>query len=429
MNKNNISVIKTLLAIFAVGITLVFIPNSLHGADGTVTTVTTDGKYTVLAPLPCIESPDRTENGVVVPGIKCNGANGAVQDKVDFKEYVQYTINLLIGLSAVVAVVMIIWGGIEYIYSASFSSKKMGIEKVRHAIYGLLLVLTSYIILRTVDPRLVQIPNTLVPQIEIKEYLRQDATGVLMNQIIKDVANANIRGVEIGKEIIDDRKVVADKKIELAEINKRISEVDLKKPGAEKQYQDLQLSKKKVEGELIQAQEGLVVSTAKQDFNGQLMNTYEDLTTEVNGNYETTFAEKIKALDINRKNVVNLRDSKREALAKIGSVDMTEINNEAYYSMYTIDINKINVSIASAREVSQGATHQTKIVTQVVLVDGSTKTFSKPTEAKDYIKNELLTMVWAKQQIKGDSNLQSELQKQIDITTQRLDSNAILNKK
>ncbi len=418
MKKNNYKTLQFTVVTLFVGLVLIGNSTAVIGADAAPSTPT-DGKYTVLAPLPCIEGGD----------ITCPDGNGSLQPQVDFKTYVQYTINLLIGLSAVVAVVMIVWGGVEYMYTASFSGKKMGLEKVTHAIYGLVLILTSYIILRTIDPRLVEIPNTLVPKIEIQTWLKQDAGGILVNQVLTDSARANIKSIEIGQEIADKRKIVLTKQIELAEINKQIGEIDLEKSGAEKQYQDLQLSKQKVNDELRQAQEELLVSTAKQDFNGQIRSTYEDLTTEVSGNYETTFAEKIKALDDNRKNVVNLRDSKREALAKIGSVDMTEINNEAYYAMNTIDINKINVSIASAREVSQGATYQTKIVTQVVLVDGSTKTFSKPTEAKEYIKNELLTMVWAKQQIKGDANLQSELQKQIDITTQRLDSNAILNKK
>jgi hypothetical protein len=120
--------------------------------------VDTPSSYTVLAPLPCIPSSTVT----------CPGGNGSLQDKVTFQQYVQYSINLLIALAAVAAVFMIVWGGFEYMTSASFSTKSDGLAKVRNAVYGLVLVLASYLIIKTIDPRFVNIPTTLVPQLKLK---------------------------------------------------------------------------------------------------------------------------------------------------------------------------------------------------------------------------------------------------------------------
>jgi hypothetical protein len=113
-------------------------------------------QYTLLEPLPCIPG-----NGVV-----CEA--GTQKTTVNFKEYIQYAFNLVIALAAVAAVFMIVWGGFQYMTSDAWSQKSEGIKKARTAVYGLLLVLCSYLILRTIDPRLVEIPDTLVPKLELK---------------------------------------------------------------------------------------------------------------------------------------------------------------------------------------------------------------------------------------------------------------------
>jgi hypothetical protein len=172
----------------------------------------TSGKYAVLAPLPCIEG----------NGIECEGGNGALQKEVDFKTYVQYTINLLIALSAVTAVVMIVWGGIEYMFNNSFTSKKSGLERAQNAIYGLLLVLSSYIILRTIDPRLVEIPNTLVPQLVVEEWLTPDVTNILLDKLQNSVNNYKLDTIETIKEKAEIRQQMNQKEVEIQDILKQI---------------------------------------------------------------------------------------------------------------------------------------------------------------------------------------------------------------
>jgi hypothetical protein len=433
MKQKNIKTHRILAIVLLLGL-------GLMGSSSVASNVkaqSTSGDYTVLAPLPCIEG----------GGITCTtGGNGAVQPTVNFKTYVQYTINLLIGLSAVVAVVMIVWGGVEYMYTASFSGKKMGLEKVTHAIYGLVLVLTSYIILRTIDPRLVEIPNTIVPTIEIRDVLRQDATGLLLNQVLSDAAKADIKSVEIGKEIANKKKTLVEKQAELSEINNKIGSLDLENPGAEQEYQELKISKKKIEEEIRQAKIEETIVVAKLTFNSMIKNTYEDLSTETNAGYELTFAEAMKALDTNKSGVISTRDKAIKDLAKLGNVDMTAINNEAYYAMLTVDLNKIYVSISSAQNSSSLGVYQnsgpsyvgigyggktTTLVTgttQLVKTDGRAEQFRSQDAARQYLMGELETIKASKSTIK-DEKLQLNLQQQIDEAVKRINTNNMLGGK
>lgn len=134
--------------------------------------------YTLLEPLPCVPGGD----------VVCQA--GTQKETVNFKEYVQYAFNLTIALAAVAAVFMIVWGGFEYMTTDSFQGKNEGKKKVTNAIYGLVLVLCSFLILRTVDPRLVQIPSTLVPQLELR-YSR-NALSSFMNGVLEDAQRLNI---------------------------------------------------------------------------------------------------------------------------------------------------------------------------------------------------------------------------------------------
>lgn len=105
--------------------------------------------YTLLAPLPCV-------------GDNAGCTSGQVTDKVQLDKYVIFAFNLMIGLAAVAAVVMIVWSGFEYIYTASFTAKKASLDRVWNAIWGLVMALVAFLILRTVNPQLVAIHGDLV---------------------------------------------------------------------------------------------------------------------------------------------------------------------------------------------------------------------------------------------------------------------------
>src|SRR3989338_8849748 len=154
--------------------------------------------YTLLEPLPCI--PTETS--------PCPEGPGELKTEVNLNEYLIYAINLLIALSAVAAVFMITWGGFQYMTTDSWQNKKEGLTKFKNAIFGLLLVLCSYIILRTVNPRLVEIPATLVPpltNVNLKDSISPDDFFDQISAEVEKLRQAK-GDVKLEKQNIDDLK-------------------------------------------------------------------------------------------------------------------------------------------------------------------------------------------------------------------------------
>ena len=57
-----------------------------------------------------------------------------------------------LAIAAALAVVMIVWGGVEYMLSESFTKKDDGKKKIWDAIWGLGLALVSWLILYIINP-------------------------------------------------------------------------------------------------------------------------------------------------------------------------------------------------------------------------------------------------------------------------------------
>lgn len=145
---------RNMLTVVALMI-LIMMPTFVHAANVTNPKDNDQNPtYTPLEPLPCVPG----------GGIDCTKAD---PNKIDFQNYVQYFFNAFIYICAGAAVFMIVWGGFQYMVTTSFTEKSAGLEKAKNAILGLLIVLSSYLFLRTIDPRLVAIPTTLVEPLNI----------------------------------------------------------------------------------------------------------------------------------------------------------------------------------------------------------------------------------------------------------------------
>jgi hypothetical protein len=380
----------------------------------------TSGDYTVLAPLPCIEG----------GGITCTtGGNGAVQPTVNFKTYVQYTINLLIGLSAVVAVVMIVWGGAEYMFNASFYGKKMGLEKVTHAIYGLVLVLTSYIILRTIDPRLVEIPNTIVPTIVMREVLMEDASALLMNKVADDESRTRVRGIEIGKEIEAARAEVLEHKQTLAVIDEELSTVDKSTPEGKLRSETLETQQKKTAEALRSAEVERAIASAKQSFNGQISSTLGDLSGDATSG--ETVQSKIKFLRTNIDNIEKLRLEKIKQLQNLGEIDMSPINNEAKYAKTAVNIyilelmaTTATIKYTSSGSGMGGAGYKTSYV--ISTPDGKDREFNSKSDIVNYLQSEITQIEFIKNNLTNNQH-KTDLQQRIENLQNVIKNNKTLN--
>lgn len=100
--------------------------------------------YTLLAPLPGTTQ-DCAKN-----------KNGKIDCTTDIQTYIPGIFNLTIGIAGVLAVLMILIGGVEYITTDAIQGKHDGKKRINNALLGLLLVLVSWILLRTINPKLTE---------------------------------------------------------------------------------------------------------------------------------------------------------------------------------------------------------------------------------------------------------------------------------
>ncbi len=86
-----------------------------------------------------------------IPEVRTTGGSGGLN------VYLQDMITLIIGVIGVLSVIMITIGGVQYMTSEAMGSKEAGRDKIKAAIYGLILVALSYLILNTINPDILNI--------------------------------------------------------------------------------------------------------------------------------------------------------------------------------------------------------------------------------------------------------------------------------
>jgi hypothetical protein len=119
-----------------------------------------EDSYTLLAPIPL------------------EGTNGGETKQVSKFDtsYVNGVIALIIGLIGVLAVVAVVVGGFQYVSSATLGGKTSGRETIQNALIGLGLAISSYLILNSLNPALLNFDlkiKTLPPPGKIDTDLTQ----------------------------------------------------------------------------------------------------------------------------------------------------------------------------------------------------------------------------------------------------------------
>lgn len=85
------------------------------------------------------------------------GPNNTNAEIVTAETYIPGIIMLIIGIAGVLAVVKIIFGGIQYMSTDAIGGKSEGKTHITNALWGLLLIISAYIILFTINPNLVNL--------------------------------------------------------------------------------------------------------------------------------------------------------------------------------------------------------------------------------------------------------------------------------
>jgi hypothetical protein len=114
--------------------------------------VNTNTNYKLLAPL----------NGIQ------NFESDPEKNPCAFGKYMNMMIKIILGIAAVLAVIMIIKGGFEYMMSSLPSGKESGKGTITQAILGLIIALGAYLILFTINPNLLNFClDKQLPKVEL----------------------------------------------------------------------------------------------------------------------------------------------------------------------------------------------------------------------------------------------------------------------
>ncbi len=70
----------------------------------------------------------------------------------NLSDFLSQAFQFGLAIAAALAVVMIVWGGVEIMLSESVFKKSEGKQRIQDAIWGLLLALFSWLILYTINP-------------------------------------------------------------------------------------------------------------------------------------------------------------------------------------------------------------------------------------------------------------------------------------
>ncbi len=166
--------------------------------------------YTLLEPLPCIT------------GVTAGCSAGQTTPKIEIKDYILYVYKFFIAIAVFLAIIMIIWGGFNYITSEVPFIKSDGRSKIEGAVTGLAFVLVSYLILSTIDPRLVNVDTDITPIKISQEDL--DSLNRFHSQLELDLKNASIEG-QLKYE--EDKRKIKDLEAEKKDIEEKIGREEL----------------------------------------------------------------------------------------------------------------------------------------------------------------------------------------------------------
>ncbi|MDE2041383.1 MAG: hypothetical protein KGI59_03330 [Patescibacteria group bacterium] len=180
----------------------VAIAQSVPVAAGNCTPGTTNCDYLPLTTIPgayneCKPDYKKDSNGNIVSAdlTRCQPVNPVgVLSNV-------YIVS--IAVAAVLATGMIIWAGIEYVTVESFMKKSDAKARITGAITGLVLLLSSYIILKTINVDLVNINLDLGTPITGTTAASVDALAGTVDIINKQAEQAAAQSAQAAKDLTD----------------------------------------------------------------------------------------------------------------------------------------------------------------------------------------------------------------------------------
>lgn len=127
--------------------------------------------FTIYSLLPTVllaqPAPKPTEYQLLAP-IPLTNPGGPADTKATTATFIPGLFKLAIALSTGLAVIMLIYAGIMYMSTDAFTGKEEAKGIIENALWGLLLAMSAWLILNTINPQLVEF-NLNIEQLKISE--------------------------------------------------------------------------------------------------------------------------------------------------------------------------------------------------------------------------------------------------------------------
>ncbi len=264
--------------------------------------------YSLLEPLPCIEGTG-------------NGCEGGTVKNVNVNTYIAYAFKIAIAMAGFLAVVMVIYGGFKYMLSESITSKGDAKSTINNAILGLLGALASYLILQTIDPRLVEI-NTTIPKIAIKDDGTVDS---FVNQLSSDMK-------QMYSEMRDN---VAQMNLKVDELQKKVDSIKAeinKNPG---KREELETNLYTAEGQLKTAKAEVAKVAATSIGATYFRSAFDTINKDTAG----TDLVNTSAVNTYKESLISTMDYYKTKASELGEYStVTDINNTKQFYLDQIDV-------------------------------------------------------------------------------------------
>lgn len=84
-------------------------------------------------------------------------AGGELSASTSLEEYINAAFSIALTAGAVLAVIMIAWGGFEYMLSQTLPGQKDGRARIQSALFGLAILIVVYLVLYIINPDIVSL--------------------------------------------------------------------------------------------------------------------------------------------------------------------------------------------------------------------------------------------------------------------------------
>jgi hypothetical protein len=106
------------------------------------------GKFCALAPI---------------PGLTDDTGSGSILGSDSFALFFNNLYKFMLGLAIALAIIEIIWGGLQYSTTDSIGNKEAGKTRIRNAILGLILILSPVLVFSIINPNILNLSISLTP--------------------------------------------------------------------------------------------------------------------------------------------------------------------------------------------------------------------------------------------------------------------------